>query len=185
MRWNARPRTLAPCTEASPRTASMSGQRRRPPGTRQRAQHRCGSSGIYCWIAGPDPDAAHLKIPRVLRRRVGRPALETIVTTPEDTASAAEPTLDHGVTLNEIASHLGVHCHGESPGATSGRAALGNVSLQDPGTRRRRAYTALVGAGDLPPRGKLPFATVGRREGVRSTPRTASRARLVMSSTDL
>jgi hypothetical protein len=57
-------------------------------------------------------------IPRVLRR-VGRPALETIVTTPEDTAGAAEPTLDHGVTLNEIASHLEVQRRGETPGATA------------------------------------------------------------------
>ena len=48
------------------------------------------------------------EIPRGLWR-VGRPELETIVSTPEDTASVAEATLDHGVTLNEIASHLGVH----------------------------------------------------------------------------
>jgi hypothetical protein len=127
------------------------------------------------------------EIPRVLRR-VGRPALETIVTTPEDAASVAEATLDHGVTLNEIASHVGV-AHAtvslECDGAKSGRAELDDVSLKAAVTRRQSAYMALVGAGDLPPRGKLPFATVGRRAGVRSTPRTASRARLVMISTDL
>jgi hypothetical protein len=64
-------------------------------------------------------DARFSEIPRVLRR-VGRPALETIVTTPEDIASVAAATLDHGGTLEEIASHLGVHCLGESPGATAG-----------------------------------------------------------------
>jgi len=70
-------------------------------------------------------DAGFSEIPRVLRR-VGRPALETIVTTPEDTAGVAETTLDHEVTLNEIASHLGVHCHGESPDATTQRRAKRN-----------------------------------------------------------
>ena len=100
-----------------------------------------------------------------------------------------EATLDHGVTLNEIASRLGVHCHGESPDATKRNRVDRNWVIRHCKTRPRHpeadAYTALVGFGDLPPRGKLPFATVGQREGVRSTPRTASRARLVMSSTDL
>jgi hypothetical protein len=111
------------------------------------------------------------------------------VATPEDTPSATEATLDDGVTLKEITSHLEVHDASarrhKGDGATSGRAELGGVSLHDPVARRRSAYIALVGARDLPPRGGVSVATVGRCEGVRSTPRTASRARLVMISTDL
>ena len=38
----------------------------------------------------------------------------------------AETTLDHEVTLKEIASHLGVHCRGESPGATARNRAERN-----------------------------------------------------------
>jgi len=52
--------------------------------------------------------AGFSEIPRVLLL-VGRPALETIATAPEDTAGVAEATLDHGVTLKEIALHLRVH----------------------------------------------------------------------------
>jgi hypothetical protein len=58
------------------------------------------------------------EIPRA-QQLVGRPALETIVTTPEDAASVAEATLDHEVTLNKIASRVGVRCRGETPGATA------------------------------------------------------------------
>jgi len=57
------------------------------------------------------------------------------VTAPEDTASVAEPTLDHGVTLKEIASHFGVHHATVSPGcdgAKSGRAGTKRDVIADP-----------------------------------------------------